>query len=177
LSVNDHEKLEELYCNYKTVMLYTAYQVLKDQQLAEDAVQTAFLKVICNLDKITDTNCSRTRKYLVIIVRNVSINLYNQIKTQSETFLPQDFKNLAEKEPLLEDIVISEESLNQLLRNFASLDKKYADVLLLKYAYDYSESDIAELLDISYENVRVRLHRAKKKLWDELEGSAGYERA
>lgn len=30
-----HRKLEQLYNNYKTVMLYTAYQILKDQQLAE----------------------------------------------------------------------------------------------------------------------------------------------
>lgn len=175
MSINDHEKLEELYCNYKRVMLYTAYQILKDQQLAEDAVQNAFLKIIPNLDKIEDTNCNRTRKYMVIIVRNVSINSYNRIETRSETSPPQDFENLAAKEPLLEDIVISEESLSRLLRSISSLDKKYADVLLLKYAYGYSESDIAKLLDISPENVRVRLHRGKKKLWDELERSAGYE--
>ena len=177
MSINDHEKLEELYGNYKWVMLYTAYQILKDQQLAEDAVQTAFLKIIPNLDKIADTNCNRTRKYMVIIVRNVSINLYNRIKIRLETSPPQDFENLAIKEPLLEDIVISEESLSRLLRSISSLDKKYADVLLLRYAYDYAESDIAELLDISSENVRVRLHRGKKKLWDELERRDGYEGA
>ena len=36
-------KLEQLYALHKNVMLYTAERILRDYQLAEDAVQKAFM--------------------------------------------------------------------------------------------------------------------------------------
>jgi RNA polymerase sigma-70 factor (ECF subfamily) len=44
-SAEKHEILEQLYSNYAKLMYYIAYEILKDQFLAEDAVQTAFLKL------------------------------------------------------------------------------------------------------------------------------------
>ena len=46
----------------------------------------------------------------------------------------------------------------------ANWTKKYADVLTLKFYYQYSDSEIAGLVQTSPENVRVRLHRGKRKL-------------
>jgi hypothetical protein len=40
-----HEVLEMLYTKYAKLMYYIAYEILKDQFLAEDAVQNAFLKL------------------------------------------------------------------------------------------------------------------------------------
>lgn len=37
----------------------------------------AFVKIIENLDKIQDIHCHTTKSFIVIIVRNHSINLYN----------------------------------------------------------------------------------------------------
>jgi RNA polymerase sigma-70 factor (ECF subfamily) len=44
------------------------------------------------------------------------------------------------------------------------MNPKYADVLTLKYFNHYTNKEIADLLLISEENVRVRLHRARKIL-------------
>ena len=52
----------------------------------------------------------------------------------------------------------------------SQLDKKYADVLTLKFYYQYSDSEIAGLVQTSPENVRVRLHRGKRKLTALLKG-------
>ena len=162
-------KIEDLYKHHKLTMLYAANQVLHDLSLAEDAVQTAFIRIMNNLHKIDEINSNRTRKFLVIIVRNVAINIYNSIKEKSEQFYsPGDLVNEPASNILLEDIIISDESLQRIQDCIVALDKKHADVLHLKYTYDYSEQEIAQLLNISYENVRVRLHRAKKKLREEL---------
>ncbi len=76
-------KLELLYNNYKYTMLYVAKSILKDQYLAEDAVHKAFIKIIDNLHKIDDQLCNKTKSFLVIVVRNISIDMYNHIKKQN----------------------------------------------------------------------------------------------
>jgi RNA polymerase sigma-70 factor (ECF subfamily) len=40
---------------------------------------------------------------------------------------------------------------------------------------DFSHQEIAEILDISVENVKVRLHRARKKLKTILEENCQFE--
>ena len=57
-------------------MYYTANNILKDSHLAEDAVHNAFLRIINNLEKIEDINSHKTKGLIVIIVKNVSIDIY-----------------------------------------------------------------------------------------------------
>ena len=52
----------------------------------------------------------------------------------------------------------------ELLKTIPTLNENYAEVLYLKYFCELSNAEIAQLLDISYKNVSVRLHRAKNKL-------------
>jgi RNA polymerase sigma-70 factor (ECF subfamily) len=47
-------------------------------------------------------------------------------------------------------------------------------VMGLKYLQGYTDAEIANLLDISHANVRVRLHRARRQL-SELLGSGNDE--
>ena len=50
------------------------------------------------------------------------------------------------------------------LDNLAKLKIEYADILTLKYYHEFDDKEIANALCISYENVRVRLCRAKNEL-------------
>lgn len=45
-----------------------------------------------------------------------------------------------------------------------SMDSAYSDVLMLKMYYECSNEEIARIMDISANNVGVRLYRAKKNL-------------
>lgn len=147
-------------------MIHTAMNILKDQQLAEDAVHQAFLRLMNNLEKISDVTCNKTRSFLVIIVRNIAINIYNKRKKETGVFL-EEIENESITDNLsIENLVISEESYDEIVNNISKLDKKYSDVILLKYCFDYSNYEIATLLSISNENVRVRIHRGKMKLFE-----------
>ena len=74
---NTCNKLEQLYFLYHKEMFYVAYAILKDYHEAEDVVQTTILKLSSRLEKIKTVKCDRTRAFVVIIVRNLSINIYN----------------------------------------------------------------------------------------------------
>lgn len=70
-------KLEEIYAKYRKVMFYTAKSILNDDFSAEDAVHKAFEKLFNYLDKIEDISSHKTKGFLVIVVRNIAIDLYN----------------------------------------------------------------------------------------------------
>ena len=55
-------KLEKLYLSYNKVMYKVAYGILNDHQLAQDAVQMAFVKIIDNVEKIDEVD------YIIILI-------------------------------------------------------------------------------------------------------------
>jgi RNA polymerase sigma-70 factor (ECF subfamily) len=57
----------------------------------------------------------------------------------------------------------------------ARLPARDAEVLLLKYTEDWSYRDLAAHLGLSAAAVEARLHRARRRLRDELAGSPGIE--
>ena len=71
-------KIEEIYRVYRNLLFYTAYCILKDYHEAEDVVHTAIIKLCSHIDKIDDIECNKTKAFLVIIVRNIAINVYNK---------------------------------------------------------------------------------------------------
>lgn len=80
LMVIENEKirsgLEGIYNLYSKHLWYIANDILRDEYEAEDVVQTAFIKVSEYLDENTDIRCNKTRGLIVIIVRNIAINIY-----------------------------------------------------------------------------------------------------
>jgi len=123
----DKNKFEILYTTYRKLMFYIANQILKDEYLAEDATHQAFLKIIENIDKIEDVHCHKTKSYIVIIVKNNAINLYN--KRKRNTTIP-----LEQMEFCISDESFSRlEDLDYLTKTVMKLPVIYKEVLTLKY--------------------------------------------
>lgn len=162
---DEKSKFEMAYQKYKGLLHYIAYSILKDPQLSEDAVQDAFFALARHMEKFRSQSCNQIRNYLIIIVRNAAFRIYNQNKRE---VLLNDMDPVAD--PLdLEADAEHTELLKELFRALKTLDSKYADVLILRYYYDFKEKEIARLLKITPENVKVRIHRGKKILKESLE--------
>lgn len=73
--VNSNEErslVEYLYKEYRQLMYKTAYSILHNSELTEDAVHEAFLMVIDNLQKFRKYSCKENVAYLVITVKRNS---------------------------------------------------------------------------------------------------------
>jgi len=167
----DREKFELLFVNYKKLLLYHAYSILGDYNLAEDAVSEAYIRIYKNMAKIDDDiESPRTLAFLSMIVKNRA--LYILERQQKYGGIIED----AESEAGIYDIeegVLSGVVTGDMLKIVAALREELRAPFLLKYAFDYSHREIAYLLDISENNVTVRIHRAKNKL-SKLFREAGY---
>lgn len=170
---NNNEKIEQLFNLYSDLMLQHAYYILKDISTSEDAVSEAFLRVIKIIEKINELDCLKTRKLMVIIVENISKNIYNQRKREALIdFTEIDVENESSLDDFY-DIEIKQDMDNILKR----LPIDYANILVLT-SDGYSTKEIAKILDINYDNARKRLLRAKKllkKLIAEYESGGRYD--
>ncbi|AUS98807.1 RNA polymerase subunit sigma-24 [Clostridium thermosuccinogenes] len=154
----DKSKFETLYMTYRKLMFHVANRILNDELLAEDAVHQTFLKILENFDKLEEISCHKTKSYIVTMVRNISINLYNQRK-RCTTISFEDVEYC-----MTTEFTSAVEDLDHLARAVLKLPVIYKEVLTLKYVHDFSNEEIAKMLDVSEAVVRKRLERAKRKI-------------
>jgi len=64
--------------------------------------------------------------------------------------------------------LLAEERRAQIRKAVARLPRRDAEMLMLKYTEDWSYRDLAEHLGISHSAVEARLHRARRRLREEL---------
>ncbi|WP_434577833.1 RNA polymerase sigma factor [Thermoanaerobacterium thermosaccharolyticum] len=162
------KKIEDMYVKYSRDMFKVAYNILNDYQLAQDAVQSAFINIINYIEKISDYDCNKIRALVVIIVRNISINMYNKIKRQKNLFIEDADEFFHDDSEPFDEKIINGDIFNRVSEKVKELKTEYADIISLKYYYGYSDKDIANLLNITQNNVRVRLHRARQSLKNAL---------
>jgi len=159
----DKGKFEQLYKTYKNLMFYVSNRILNDEFLAEDTVHQTFIKIIEKLDKIEDVHCHKTKSYIVIMVRNCSINFYNRRKNQASISL-EEIENV-----LFDEDTVSLDGATDLTKAILKLPEIYQSVLTLKYVQGFSNAEIAGVLDITEETVRKRLERARNKTAEIME--------
>ncbi|MFI3326912.1 MAG: sigma-70 family RNA polymerase sigma factor [Clostridia bacterium] len=159
----EKSKMEELYHTYKGLMLKVAFDILKDYDLANDALHNAFLKIAHHLNKLDEIQCHKTKAYMVIVIENVSKTMYNKRKKQNTISFDEleyeieDIKNF-------EEDVSSELTVQIVLDKIKLLPDIYKEILTLKYVNDLSDKSIAKILEISNSAARKRLERARIKL-------------
>lgn len=176
---NEAEKFEYLYRKYKRLLYYKAWEILREPMAAEDALSETMIRVYRNMEKIDDPDSPRCAAFLTTIARNVSLTI---LKKQSQTPEPAPFgmdENEAYDEPedpfdLAESVLdrISEERLCLVI---GRLDEESKTIFVLKHAYDLSHREIAEQMDLTENNVTVRLHRIRKRLAGLVKEELGVE--
>lgn len=163
----DEEKFSQLYEIYFHSLWYVAFSYLKDNQLAEDMVQEAFIKVAEHLSAIQDVHSKMTKYFLITITRNKCIDYIRKRNRTPETLIenqeyPPEYDNL----PL--EHVIHQETLDELTKTINSLDDSYRIPLQLRYINGMTNMEISGQTGLSVNLVAVRINRAKKMLKERL---------
>lgn len=161
----DKDNFVILYNKYRELIQKVCYNILKDNQLAEDATHETFIKLINNMDKVKDIESNETKRYLITIAKNSAIDLYRKCFKRRTHEINFDEMDSMEGEVTY----INECEDNKIVEILKHLPALYRDVLLLKYSNCYSNKEIASVLNISEETVRQRISRGKKMVQSRLE--------
>ncbi len=166
-------KFEQIYREHRHTMLWVAQSILHDRALAEDAVHDAFLRIIDHLENISPENCNKTRSLLVVIVRNIAIDLRRKQKFLAESDLGDYDEFLVDPQADPEQALVEKEGYQDILYALTKMKPAFADVLSLQISHELDYRQIADLLGISPENARVRCYRARRILARYLEEGDG----
>lgn len=160
INENDSHIIRKLYEKYSKFMFKIALDILKDNYSAEDAVQQSLIRIIENIDKIDESNEKRTRNFIGIIVRNISINIYNKNKSNNEN-INDDIE--IESKLDIPAIIISKESIKNIEKCISNLSDTYKlPIMMMASGYDYKS--ISKILGISEATARKRIERGRTKL-------------
>ena len=114
---------------------------------------------------------------LVKCTRNTALNKYNREKKRRHIEVSMYAKSndddfdeeyteveFADDQGQYDEILINEEKRKRLSELISELEVIYQDVLYLRYQMWMPHAEIAKLLSVSEDVVKVRLHRARKML-------------
>ncbi|MCL2019950.1 MAG: sigma-70 family RNA polymerase sigma factor [Oscillospiraceae bacterium] len=162
-------KIADIYEKHRHRCLLVALKILKNQQLAEDAIQDAFIEVIKHKEKIFSLSCSDMLPYIVTIVKTRALNIVKKNKKFSDIPFEELDEIKDSGEVPVDEQVINKQDFENLIAHIASLDENYKVALEMKYRDNMSNIEIANVLNITQKNVEMRLYRAKIKLRKKLE--------
>ena len=114
-------------------------------------------------------DCPKTKSFVVIIVKNIAINLYNSRKRRAVLSLDEMEGWTGGAAPSPQQSVEDQEGALALAALLERMPEGYRSVLLLKYDNGYSTGEIADMLGLTEENVKKRIQRARKKLEELLQ--------
>ena len=161
-------KLEDIYCKYYGLLYHEAYTVLQNHELAEDCVHETFLYLIRIINTIRVENNRETIAFLKLISRHKALD---QIKKQKHTSLMEDaFWDTQEESESNnpETVAVNAVLLERVIETISTMNEVYSVPLSLQVK-GYKIQEIADILEISPQAVRVRIHRARKQLAATLE--------
>jgi RNA polymerase sigma-70 factor (ECF subfamily) len=153
-------------------MLALAERLLRDRGLAEDAVQDSLISALRGLDKFRGESSLKT--WLHRITTNTALSKLRQlnrvVEQSIEEYLPTFDVNECRIEPAwrhlasITELLEVEDIRERVSDGINTLPDTYRVVLQLRDIEGYDTSETAELLGISTENVKVRLHRSRAAL-------------
>lgn len=176
-NVNDQDRVTEIYQKYHDIMYKAALSKLSGgtnaENNAEDAVQSAFIKIINHLQSICFNECEeRLRAYFVTIAINEALNIlkHNQSVSLDEIMdnLPED---IISDNDFVDELCMRDE-YDRLKRALLKLNDHYRTVLFLYFVEEKKGSEIAELLDMNVSTVHTTIQRGKALLLEMLKGES-----
>lgn len=150
--------LQMFFEQYHNELYIYLRSLCHEPAVAEDLLQETFLKAILSLP---DDHVN-VRAWLYMVARNLYFNYAAKQKHQTQLEAWQEAP--AElKDEVLEQMLKDEQRLGLHLA-LEQLSETKREILILQYFGGFSQKEIASMMQLSPENVRVLGHRAKKEL-------------
>ncbi len=148
------EEMVEAY--YPEILRYCLWHA-PNKELAEDAAQETFLKVIRFFDRYIHKG--KFKPFLYRIAANTCADLWRKERIQD---IPLEEMTM---EPVYEDPELAAMELRQLVR---SLPEEQQEIVLLRFGQNLTLREISQVVDLPLRTVQSRLRSALKRLKKEF---------
>jgi RNA polymerase sigma-70 factor, ECF subfamily len=141
---------------------------------ARDLLQETFLRLWQRLDEIVGLDEGRRRAWIYTVARNLVIDRYRSEATRRATLVAvageaQRGPNSGERDPA--DDADTRDELDHVSRAIAELPEEERTIITMASVGEMTSQQIGQALSLPAGTVRYRLHRARARLAERLEGS------
>lgn len=168
----EKELFEILLRRYNQSLYRVIRSYLRNEDEVEDAMQNAYLKAYDKLSQFQGNSAFST--WLIRIGINEALMRLRDLKKEKDLHIVRSdevtltLNQIPDMQVNPERQLIIKESERLLESAIDNLPEKYRHVYVLKEVQCLSNEEIAECLAISHDNVKVRIHRAKALLKENL---------
>lgn len=162
----DSDLLSVLYDKYRKELYLYIYSLCRNRDVSEDILQETFLKAMLSLSE----NHKNIRAWLYLVARNL---YYNFAKKEQGKVSIEDAQEVFCEDSVIDKIIFADRT-KALYQAISSLDRLKREVLVLQYFGALPQREIAAVLSLTPENVRVLSFRGKKEIKKYMEAK-GYD--
>ena len=172
LRAGDNAAYEQLVRDFGGRMLAVAMRILRNEEDARDAVQTAYLSAFRSLSGF-EGSCQLSTWLHRIVVNAALMKLRSRRRRPEESIEPllptylEDGHHTEQfsRGDLPADSLMAQEETRAVVRAcIDQLPDRYRAILLLRDIEDVSTGEVASILGITPNAVKIRLHRARQAL-------------
>lgn len=171
----DRNAFGRLVQAYQVPVYNLTYRMLGNTGEAEDAAQETFLKAYARLNTYQPD-----MKFSNWILAIASHHCVDRLRRRRFTWVPVDdnpaLEWLSDDGEQPDAAVLRSERAAEIQRLVSKLDPDYRAPIVLRYWYDLSYKEIADILNISESALKSRLHRARLQLAEAYDGQHTEER-
>jgi len=162
----------EIYDIHYQLVRTFILKMVGDEWIADDLTQDTFIKVRENLNGLRDR--SKIRPWIFRIARNQCLDFFRSRETRQGNQIGSEGV-IATIDPIAQ-IQMEQQQMSKCVQDkIHLLSEPLRTVLIFSDTMDLSHQEIADILEISVGNVKVRLHRARKALKEILERDCVFE--
>ncbi len=166
--------LTEIYDQYYQRVRKFILHTVRNDWVADDLVQETFIRINQNLDNVRDA--ARLQAWIFRIAHNICRDYFRrQGKTANLGLEEISGEQAAAKAPTSQKELEQGQMRKCVFGLVNHLPESLRSVIILSDISEFSQREIAEILGITVENVKIRLYRARKKLKALLEEHCVFE--
>ena len=153
--------------HYQNLAFTIAYRVVRNREDAQEIVQDAFVKTFRSLHLFRLEDSFSPWLYRIVYTTALTKTRKKRLATKDlNENIGTDITNYAENNVWDEILQKGKEKYIRLAMDQLSIEDDL--ILTLYYIQEQSTNEISRILSIDVSAVKVRLHRARKKLKDQL---------
>jgi RNA polymerase sigma-70 factor (family 1) len=161
LREGDADAYETAFRLYHRYLLRIAVRYLKDEELAEDALQEVFVKLWLFRDRLDESHSIKA--FLSVALKN---QVLNDLRSQKRRILHHlaSLENWSEEDHSTENQQVWREYLDILTQGISYLTPQRREVFRLRVEEGLTNEEVADRLNLSVNTVKFQFYHASKFL-------------